>query len=176
MALEALPGRSASTPQALRACRRARTRQARPFGVTLPPFTAPGRAVVQPGRRGHLLGGVPRRLLRHLGIHARLADPRCASPNGLKQGSFCTRVQPGVARVVTTHVSTHGGSSDPDAGNASQPDGATVRSEGAFAAAIPGEHKGVPDTVAVKADDPATAALQTDGWPGPIDEPPPLWA
>lgn len=59
-----------------------------------------------------------------------------------------------------------------DAGNASQPDGATVRSQ----AVIPDEDKGVPDAGAIAAGDPATAAVEPDGWPGPIDEPPPLLA
>jgi len=69
-------------------------------------------------------------------------------------------------------VSTRGGSSDAVAGNASQLEGAAVRSQ----AVIPHEDRGVPDTVAVDTGDPATAAVETDGWPGPIDEPPPLLA
>jgi hypothetical protein len=47
----------------------------------------------------------------------------------------------------------------------------------------PDEAEGSSDAVAVEAQvlarrtgDPAAPAVETDGWPGPIDEPPPLWA
>jgi hypothetical protein len=76
-------------------------------------------------------------------------------------------------------VSGRGGSSDAEAGNAAQPEGATVRPQ----IVTPDEAEGSSDAVAVEAQvlarrtgDPAAPAVETDGWPGPIDEPPPLWA
>ena len=50
-------------------------------------------------------------------------------------------------------------------------------------AVAPYDDKGIPESAAVEAHgllrrpgDPATGVVETDGWPGPIDEPPPLLA